>query len=167
MILMYLDFKKYLNEIKPNLKDCLDCGSLNISIEPSIHLTEEWLNTKQSLHKEIFKSDYMVGCHIHNLIMAIESKDAMGFIVRVDGKAVGTIDVEEVNNVVYLLNLGLIDEYRGKGISKVLLTSCIEYVIKDHLNSYEGLYLTVNKDNVLARNLYESVGFVPKNCKKP
>ena len=61
---MYLDFKKYLNEIKPNLKDCLDCGSLNISIEPSIHLTEEWLNTKQSLHKEIFKSDYMVGCHI-------------------------------------------------------------------------------------------------------
>lgn len=166
MILMYLDFKKYLEEIKPSLKDCLNCGGLAISIEPSLHLTEEWLNTKESLHNEIFESNYIVGCHIHNLIMAIESDDAIGFIIKVDGKAIGTVDIEEVNNVVYLLNLGLVDEYRGKGLSKILLTSCIEYVINSHLNNYEGIYLTVNKDNVLATNLYKSVGFVPKNCKK-
>lgn len=162
MYLMYLEFEKYLREVKPTLGNCKRDESLNVEILPSTYSTEEDYRVKHELHTEIFKPNYDVDSHLKNLVLSIESETGIGFVINVDNNPVGSVDVEIVNDFIYILNLGLIDNYRGKGLSKILLTSCIDFVIEKHSEKFKGIFLLVKKDNFIAKNLYESIGFEVK-----
>lgn len=56
--------------------------------------------------------------------------------------------------------MGVLEEYRNKGIGRQLLEFIKNYA-KD--NGYTDLRLTVNEENENAKHLYETVGFKVKN----
>jgi ribosomal protein S18 acetylase RimI-like enzyme len=52
-----------------------------------------------------------------------------------------------------LYNFGIYPKYRGKGLSKILLTSCLK------IYKNRKIILFVSTDNHIALKLYQSVGF--------
>ena len=73
-------------------------------------------------------------------------------IIRVDGKKVGCLLVQNREDGTILDEIYLEDDYRNKGIG----TDIIKKVIKDN----GAVYLWVYKTNSKARKLYEKLGFV-------
>ena len=80
--------------------------------------------------------------------------------VVVDGKLVGWCDVcrssFEIEAHVGSLGIGLLPEWRGKGLGKALLDATIAAAERSDLNRIE---LTVFSDNLRAIALYEASGF--------
>ena len=56
----------------------------------------------------------------------------------------------------YLCNVYVLMEYRGRGLTKKLLSKAIEVCKK---NGFKSVSLDVNCDNVIAIHIYEKYGF--------
>lgn len=56
----------------------------------------------------------------------------------------------------YICNVYILDEYRGKGLSKKLVDEAISI---SYLNNFDSIVLHVAEDNVKAINLYKGYGF--------
>lgn len=61
-----------------------------------------------------------------------------------------------------ILGLGVIKQYRGKGIGKELLTSCLKLTKSTEIEKIE---LEVFSDNDIALKLYASIGFKQEGLK--
>ena len=59
-----------------------------------------------------------------------------------------------------LANLCVKDEFRGKGIGKLLVNAALD-VFKN--NNYEYVILQVDSDNIGARSFYKRIGFKEKS----
>jgi ribosomal protein S18 acetylase RimI-like enzyme len=72
-----------------------------------------------------------------------------------DGKMVGFIagDPNQSENVGWIATLGVLPEYRRKGIAEILLAEC-----ESHL-SFSRIRLSVRKNNEAALNLYRKAGY--------
>lgn len=164
MYLMHLNFDKYLKDIKPKLDYNIPMYGINydLELEPSRYLSPDDFNLKVDLHTKIFNPTYDVLENLNGLKKSFSSTEGCGFILKVNGVIVGSVDYDMVYDFVYILNLGLIDEFRGKGLSKVLLSFCIDRIIDKYYAKYDGVYLTVKKSNYVAQNLYNSFGFEVK-----
>ena len=82
--------------------------------------------------------------------------------VALDGeKVIGWCDISSLDRPVFEhaggLSLGIIREYRGKGVGKVLLTAALQAAKERGLSRVE---LTVRERNPIAIQLYERAGFV-------
>ncbi len=62
-----------------------------------------------------------------------------------------------------VLGMGLLPEYRGRGIGRQLLTATIDSARRRGL---ERIELSVFNSNARARRLYESVGFVAEGARR-
>lgn len=58
----------------------------------------------------------------------------------------------------YIMTIGVIDEFRKKGISKILINKLIDKA-KQKTNNCKGLFLHVIEHNTTAIKFYESLGF--------
>jgi ribosomal protein S18 acetylase RimI-like enzyme len=105
--------------------------------------------------KEIIKN--RVNCYIsHNFTIVAKEKNiivgVLQWYVKEDPKA-GVIEFEEIH---------VKEEYRGKGIGSMLIKFAIQSV-KNYFNKMKikprKIFLFVNKENKIARNLYEKQGF--------
>jgi RimJ/RimL family protein N-acetyltransferase len=92
------------------------------------------------------------------------------FEVAVDsGKVVGWCDIGPVPRPIFahvgVLGMGLLPDFRGRGIGHRLITAALQHARKRCLERVE---LGVFAHNERARRLYESVGFVVegKRCKR-
>lgn len=64
------------------------------------------------------------------------------------------------NNIPVIVNVGILDDYRGKGYSKVLIYELINKAIS---LGFHRIKIRCYLDNIIALNLYKSVGFVESN----
>ena len=62
-----------------------------------------------------------------------------------------------------LLRIGILPEYRGRGLSKKLMDQVVFYSRKNNVSS---IFLEVRESNVRARNLYKSYGFAEQGIRK-
>ena len=70
-----------------------------------------------------------------------------------EGKYIGSFIINEDSDGVGIWNLCIKEEYRGQGYGKLMM---LEILMRF---GHKPLYLFVYKDNEVALNLYESVGF--------
>ena len=94
--------------------------------------------------------------------------DNAHFVVVVDDKVVGWCDVCPLNNRpttthVGVLGVGLLPEFRGKGIGRELMQKTIAKAKAKGLTRIE---LTVREKNLNAIALYKKLGFVTEGLKR-
>lgn len=70
-------------------------------------------------------------------------------------KIVGTSWMTTDGRRLYLHHFGILPEYQGKGLSKLLLSESNKFAIK----LGQQFKLEVHKDNHIAKNLYKNYGF--------
>lgn len=88
--------------------------------------------------------------------------------VAIDSEGViGWADIVPINRVgmehVGSLGMGLLSEYRGKGIGNLLLTKTIKHAWENDLKRLE---LEVFSDNLSAISLYKKHGYVEEGVKR-
>lgn len=81
----------------------------------------------------------------------------MCYILEHEGTAIGYGQIILNENEYFLVNFGIISEYRGRGYSVYFLNAIMEDCMKSGI---EELNLCVDNDNASAIGLYEKVGFV-------
>jgi ribosomal protein S18 acetylase RimI-like enzyme len=69
-----------------------------------------------------------------------------------DGEIIGYGHIDRENSKNWL-GIFISDKYRGKGIGKIIMMDLIE-------NSEDDIYLTVDRENIGAINLYKKFGFI-------
>jgi ribosomal protein S18 acetylase RimI-like enzyme len=85
----------------------------------------------------------------------IQFPNAATFILRHHGQAIGKVMIDNNGHTIHIIDLAIIPQMRGRGFGSVIL-DCIK------LNATRlGLpvCLSVNKDNVRAKRLYQNHGF--------
>lgn len=78
-------------------------------------------------------------------------------LVLFDGQPAGFITCLKINNYAWVGQMGVVPEFRGKGIGKALLSSALQQF---NQMGFAEAGIHVNKNNQSAASLYESVGFV-------
>ena len=101
-------------------------------------------------------------------VMGNIADDVPQFVVISEGRVVGWCDIIPVTHrLVYLhvgvLGVGLLPEFRGKGIGAHLINTTIEAAKARGLSRIE---LTVRETNMRAARLYERLGFEVEGTKK-
>lgn len=85
------------------------------------------------------------------------------FTAVIDNKRVGYIGCWLTIPNAEVLNLLVVDEYRGNGIGKLLVNKVIEIC---NIEKIEMITLEVRISNEIGIKLYESVGFTKENIRK-
>ena len=83
------------------------------------------------------------------------------FLCVRDNKLVGYIDLSKGIDLVEIMDIWILPEYRNQGIGTLLLRKAISFV------GSKRLILTVDVDNNPANHLYEKIGFkeiLSNNC---
>lgn len=81
--------------------------------------------------------------------------EASTFIIRWCGQAIGKITINEEKDLLHLIDCAFVPEKRGKGYGTIILRTA-QSVAKAHQLS---LKLSVERHNLRAKKLYQSVGF--------
>lgn len=103
--------------------------------------------------------DYMVEKFqsLEAMTKQIEEQDYTYFAVRDDGELCGYIGVKpESDNRFFLSKLYLRQDKRGRGIASLMLKKVFE---EARLSGKNSVYLTVNKHNDHAVDVYKATGF--------
>jgi ribosomal protein S18 acetylase RimI-like enzyme len=77
--------------------------------------------------------------------------------INYKGKSVGYGQIISDNDKAYLVNFGILEEYRNKGLGKILLKHLLNQC---YLLNYKEIYLKCNDENSAALNLYKTTGFI-------
>ena len=85
------------------------------------------------------------------------------YVASCDGEIVGYISYMVIYSDADLVNIGVLPQYRGLGIGKMLLH---EMVMDCDDRDLTYIHLEVRKSNSVAINLYESFGFVTVGTSK-
>ncbi|GIM30644.1 N-acetyltransferase [Clostridium polyendosporum] len=82
--------------------------------------------------------------------------DDCSILMKLNHKYIGYGQIICSNNMYTIVNLGIISEFRGLGYSKMLVRNLINIANKKGIDK---IYIRVNKNNQIARRLYESLEF--------
>lgn len=91
------------------------------------------------------------------------SDNTVFFLAKENGKPIGYAGMYTVLDEGYVTNIGVMPEYRRKGIGKKLVNALIEFCIEKNMIF---LSLEVRPSNLPAIKLYESFGFVSEGLRK-
>ena len=124
------------------------------------HLLENELNKWLKELQIINQADKLQIDGRREIISRIAQSNVGYFIARDNGKtvAVGLAVLQENYMVIYSMFTHL--DYRRKGIAQTLLANMIEW---GEVNLVDRVFLQVESENRLARNLYKKVGFKEKH----
>ncbi|MEG2353116.1 MAG: GNAT family N-acetyltransferase [Clostridium sp.] len=82
-----------------------------------------------------------------------------GFFIKFKEEYIGYGQIIHDHTHYSIVNLGIIHEYRGNGYGKLLTIFLMEYC-KLTYDDIKSLKLKVDGDNTIAKNMYESLGFL-------
>ena len=87
--------------------------------------------------------------HSDTSVVAIEDGRVVGYCLSA---------LERKGNTIrgHILSIAVLPEYRGRGIGKRMMSE-VERILKE--KGAEYVYLEVEEDNLVARRLYESLGY--------
>lgn len=112
-----------------------------------------------NIQNEIFKSDDRVPITVDSIYLDelqdyYYEKGCIFIKYKNDYAGYGQIIIE--NNVPYIVNFGILKNFRKKGLSKLLLKYLLNIAIEDQ---FKVINIKVNEDNKIALNLYKSMDF--------
>jgi ribosomal-protein-alanine N-acetyltransferase len=84
-------------------------------------------------------------------------------VARDGGRIIGYGGIWIVLDEAHVTNVGIIPEYRGRGIGETLMRTLIE-IAKSH--GAKKMTLEVRKSNYIAQNLYSKLGFEPRGIRR-
>ncbi|AEE90690.1 MAG: ribosomal protein S18-alanine N-acetyltransferase [Tepidanaerobacter acetatoxydans] len=84
-------------------------------------------------------------------------------VVRHIGKVIGYAGMWIILDEAHVTNVGVLPEYRGKGIGELLMRSLMA-AAKNH--GATKMTLEVRKTNYIAQNLYSKLGFEPVGIRR-
>jgi mycothiol synthase len=120
------------------------------------HYQQEFFEPFESLHKTLFPSAYFTARQMvekmdenHRLFLAVEDGQLLGYHF---------CKIEPASGSGYVDFIGTDPSRRGRGLGADLLASGVDWMLS--APTTEKISLTVNADNVAARHLYETFGFV-------
>ncbi|MEN8434446.1 GNAT family N-acetyltransferase [Clostridium septicum] len=177
-ILMELNLNKYnrykdINEIKLKLQ--LENSYVN-KIYNSIFNTN-YISSKYNNKKFIIGKDEALRCKIQNNIFSTWNREPLkiediysdisqeyylkdlSLFGMINDKFVGYGQVIYNRNMYTVVNFGIINEFRGFGIGKLLLH---DLIVSSKSKGFNKLYIRVDEDNIAAQKLYKWAGFVDK-----
>lgn len=173
-IIMNLKLNEYnkTNEIT-NLKSTLkyDMKILNLL---NIYSNEKYDDILISFQKVDIKNDALLRCEIQNNVfknidrVPIEVEDIendfkqdyyiedLAIFMKINNVVVAYGQIIYIRKMYTVVNFGVVDIFRGKGLGKLLLDNLISKAREKNISE---LALGVDKDNVNAISLYKWIGF--------
>jgi RimJ/RimL family protein N-acetyltransferase len=119
-----------------------------------IHYQEEFFEQLDKLHKTLFPNAYFTA---RQMVERLNEKQRFFFAID-DNRLLGYNFCKVEAESGYVDFIGTDSFARGRGVGTDLLTSGIDWMFANP--STKKINLTVNSDNIAARNLYEKFGFV-------
>lgn len=96
----------------------------------------------------------------HNIHRVLDSDSSALFVIQDETKILGAAIVNICQKAAYaearIDNVVIDESSRGQGLSRILMTALIQWATEQGVTSIE---LTSNPRRVVARQLYESLGF--------
>ena len=93
----------------------------------------------------------------------INSKEFKYWTFKEDEKIVAYLGIQFINDFIEILGIGVIEEFRNRGIAKQLMNELIDYFDK---STYLKILLEVRESNSTAKNLYTKLGFTKISKRK-
>lgn len=129
----------------------------SITIDKFIEKRDE--NKRCILQNLIFKKNGRIPLSVEDILFDEEQsyyfEDGCFFMNhKHDAIGYGQIIIDEGKPII--VNFGIIEEYRGKGLGKAFLLHLLQWA-KD--NNFKNMFIKVDSTNIVAFTLYESVGF--------
>lgn len=119
----------------------------------------EDIKSRVDIQNQIFDNKYRLPINTTDILIEVSKRSyipELSFFYVYQGRFIGYGQINTHDNEYYLVNFGLIPEYRGKGLSRTFLLTILGKAMNYGI---ETLHLEVNEDNMSAVNLYHSVGF--------
>lgn len=111
----------------------------------------------------ISQNSFPVSWSIESFEKELTNPLAKYMVAILDNKVIGFAGLWTILDEGHITNIAIDSSYRGKGYSKILLSSLLENTLP--LCS-EGVTLEVRKSNIVAQNLYTSLGFISEGVRK-
>ncbi|NMM62691.1 GNAT family N-acetyltransferase [Clostridium sp. P21] len=132
------------------LKDDLEFENFKMGFDEQIRCT---------IQNEVFKEESRVPLSLEDIYYdELQSYyfDRGAVFLKKDGKHIGYGQIIIEDNTPFIVNFGILEEYRGKGYSKSLFT----YLLKIcSFNGFDQVKIKVKISNIVALNLYKSLDF--------
>lgn len=130
-----LEGEELIQVLKPYLADAME-GILDP--DTAGKKPDGYLNNLQSGRLGDFSKRYIV--------TAEDNDKVIGILICLPDK----------EKIMHIYSLGVIKQYRKKGVASALLARCINDMLENNINE---VILDVHSDNIPARNLYNKLGF--------
>lgn len=146
-------------DMKCNISDIIGCSDFsNVDFEVFKKGTHEALRCK--IQNEVFKNDSRMPLEVEDIYFDELQNyyfDEGAIFIKQENKYIGYGQIIIDNNNAIIVNVGILNPYRGKGYGKELLYYLIG-IIKS--KGYEEVSIKVASNNFVALNLYKSMGFI-------
>ncbi len=112
-----------------------------------------------SLQNKIFKTSSRAEIDIEDITFEEEQKYYLNegsIFIKYGEKFIGYGQLIKENDKVSIVNFGILDEFRNRGYSKILLKYLLNLAIDNNLKE---IYLKCNSDNIRALKLYKEHNF--------
>ncbi len=130
----------------------------NEKIQVKIFKVED-LKRRVDIQNKIFHSKYRIPINATDILLEISKKNylpKLSFFCIYNGEYIGFGQISKYKKMYFLVNFGLVPEYRQMGLSKPFLHQIINATKRE---GAETLYLDVSSKNEQAVRLYRGVGF--------
>ena len=163
-ILSLLNFKmrRGIKRMHMNLKD------LKMTGEPVTmkKFKIEDIRARVDIQNRIFDNKYRLPINSADILIEISKKTyipELSYFYLHENQYIGYGQINKSENHYFLVNFGIVPEFRGKKLSKDFLIHLLQ---KGREFGIKELYLDVNEQNEKAVNLYKNIGFQDKqsNC---
>ena len=128
-----------------NVDDCKTCDEFLTLL---IHDEKQY---DETIDENFIVKDYFVN--------VIKNKDNILFLYKEDNNSIGYVFAKRVDDGYLLDGLYVLENFRNKGIARKLLNEIIKEI--NLLGEYK-IFIKVLKENIIAYNLYKSLGFTIK-----
>lgn len=111
------------------------------------------------LQNDIFKSNSRIPLTVEDIIYDEKQEyyiEDCSVFLKHGEKYIGYAQIIMDEERPTIVNFGLISQYRGKGLSKLLIKKILNMALE---RGYKKIRIKVSSDNIKAINLYEKVGF--------
>lgn len=115
--------------------------------------------TRCFIQNEVFHSENRVPLRVDDIIYEERQNFYIkkgGILIRANNKYVGYGQIILTNNEPYIVNVGILNEFRHDGLGNILMKALINRC--KHLK-YDKVYIRCYKDNEVALKLYKQLGF--------
>lgn len=119
----------------------------------------EDVKKRVELQNKIFHSKYRIPINSTDILLEISKKtylSNLSFFCLYNGEYIGFGQISKTKTKHFLVNFGIIPEYRGKGLSKIFLHEILNVVKAEGI---QMLYLDVSSNNDRAVKIYRDAGF--------